>query len=737
MRNLEQNLPFLPRAATLAVATAMLSAPPLAVSAPRMLEQVTVVGGAEGAARIPGSAHHIDAEALEKHEYSDIHRILREVPGVNLQEEDGYGLRPNIGIRGTGVARSQRITLMEDGILTAPAPYAAPAAYYFPTVGRLSSVEVRKGSSAIQYGPNTTGGALNLISTPVPRSFGGRLETSIGEDDTRRLHATLGDGGTQFGWLLETFQHTTDGFKQLDGGGDTGFDTQDYLGKVRLNSGAEAAVYQELELKVGGYDEISNETYLGLTDADFSLSPFRRYAASQRDEMNADQQQYSVRHYAELRPGLDIATTLYRQDVARNWYKLDKAGGASISTILSDPTNHTEELALIRGADSADDALRIKANNREYRSEGAQTRLGLSFAGGAARHDLQLGLRYHSDEEDRFQHADLYKMENGTLVQTTAGAPGSESNRIASADAWAGFVQDTITFGAWTLQPGLRYESIETRRKDYGTSDPQRTGNNLTVATHKVDVWIPGLGATWQATPRLTLLAGAHRGFTPPAPGNEVDPEKSLNLEAGLRYREGELQGEVIAFFNDYSNLLGTCTASSGGDCTVGDQFQGGEVEVKGVEAGLSRRFTPEDTADLTFPVRLAYTYTDARFRNSFASGFKEWGTVETGDELPYLPQHQLAAAVGVETGPWRLDLAAKYQGEMRTVAGQGSIPESERIAAHTVVDLGGEYQLTEQGKLFFAVENLLDKTYAVARRPAGLRPGKPRAVMAGLKLNF
>ncbi|MGY8918678.1 MAG: TonB-dependent receptor plug domain-containing protein, partial [Flavobacteriales bacterium] len=101
---------------------------------------IGLASGASGLDEVPGSLHLITTKELKRFSYTDPLRTLRTVAGVNLTEEDGFGLRPNIGLRGSGTERSSRITIMEDGILITPAPYTASAAYYFPSIARMSSV---------------------------------------------------------------------------------------------------------------------------------------------------------------------------------------------------------------------------------------------------------------------------------------------------------------------------------------------------------------------------------------------------------------------------------------------------------------------------------------------------------------------------------------------------------------------------------------------------------------------
>ena len=162
------------------------------------LDEVTIIGHRRDPADIPGSAHVVGQEELQTFLQSDVMRVLRTVPGVYIQEEEGFGLRPNIGIRGSGLDRSARVALLEDGVLIAPAPYAAPSAYYFPTQRRMHALEVLKGPSSVAVGPKTTGGAINLISTPIPDQFSASADLRIGQHNTFDTHLNMGNRGERF-----------------------------------------------------------------------------------------------------------------------------------------------------------------------------------------------------------------------------------------------------------------------------------------------------------------------------------------------------------------------------------------------------------------------------------------------------------------------------------------------------------------------------------------------------------
>lgn len=690
----------------------------LGPDAPR-LEEITVYGIFSEPDRMTGSAHRIDEEVLEAYQYDDINRVLNFVPGVYSREEDGVGLRPNIGLRGGSAERSQKVTLMEDGVPISPAPYSAPAAYFFPLTSRMVGVEVFKGPSSIQHGPQTIGGAINLVSAPIPAGTELLAELGAGSDAYRHAHLR---GGTQLesvGMLGEYVHMSSDGFKQLDGGGDTGFEKNEVLFKVGREIGP-----GKLELRVGYADEISHETYLGLTESDFRAAPLRRYRASALDEMEWEWSGGRI-NWSQPLLGGEFHLTGYTQSLDRAWRKFNNFNGADIRGLLQNPEGPFNQLFIniLQGGDTdgvggSPDDLRIGTNDRAFESGGLQGVMRWSFDG-KIEHGLEIGVRHHSDQIRRLHDEFGFEQIDGEVVPNNQPRAITAHN-TAETDALALWVRDEMVYGSWTVVPGLRVESIANNF----TNRVNNIGND-----NEYTVVLPGLGARLEITDGLSLLAGVHKGFSPAAPSinDDLEPEESINYEMGGRWQGALGRAELIGFFNDYSNLTAICTLSSG--CSADDldtQTNAGEVHASGLEAGWSHVFNI--TSAFSLPVNLTYTYTEAVFQESFSSTDPQFGDVQKGYDMPYIPPHRANFNVGVNGADWNLQLSATYVARMRNQAGAGSFDERDGSDDYTVLDLAAYYDFSPHWRMSGRIDNLLDEVYVVSRRPYGARPGKPRS---------
>jgi len=471
-----------------------------------------------------------------------------------------------------------------------------------------------------------------------------------------------------------------------------------------------------------------------LSDDDYAANPLRRYRASQLDEMDADHSQFVLSYAGKLSDNLTMAVSAYNNEFARNWYKLNKVDGSSLG-LIEDPAGNAAAFALMDAMDSDADAYRIKNNNREYLSSGVQAVLNWSIEN----HDIQAGLRIHADEMDRFQWEDRYQMVGGKLNMTTAATPGTDSNRIDSAEATSLYVEDRMTSGNWIVTGGLRYEEITVKREDWGKTDPTRAGD-ASIKEDTFDVIVPGVAVEYALEDGTTLGYGIHKGFAPHGPGGtkvvdgvtqEVKSEESWNHEWTVRSYEGLNGLELTFFMNKYDNLLGADTAATGGTGS-NELYNGGAVDVSGLELYLRRMLM--DNGSIQLPIEIAYTKTNTEFRESF-DGF--WGDVSRGDELPYIPETMVSVNLGVNMDKTSVNIGLKHNSAARTTAGSGRLDDANSTDALTLIDLGVKHSLQNNVTLSMGVKNLLDKDAVVARRPYGARPTMPRSITLGVNYNF
>ncbi|PKH00449.1 TonB-dependent receptor domain-containing protein [Paraglaciecola sp. MB-3u-78] len=729
------------------IALTLLANSALANSPKAAIETVTIYGSATNAQAATGAAQYIGEEDLAKFVYSDIQRVIRQIPGVSVQVEDGYGLRPNISIRGVATERSGRITLLEDNILIAPAPYSAPSAYYFPTIGRMSAIEVVKGPAAITQGPYTIGGALNMVSTPVPETQGGQVTLEAAQDATYRLHANYGetlDNG--FGYLVEAHQWQSDGFQDIDRSDtDTGLDVTDFTAKLAY---APTNSAHSIELKLQMTNQDSNQSYLGLTDADFSLNSTRRYGVSELDNISTEHSQVILRYGYEINTNLNITATAYNNQHERNWFKtegIDLDGsdntqdfsGTSWSNVIS-ALNNNESLngfsanqlqgILDGNIDTTQGSIQLRSNAREYFSRGVQFGLNWNKKIGEVNHRLEVGLRLHEDEEDRLQRNNTYQQISGQLQLNDVGELGNAGNRIQEAQALALHIYDRIEFGDWVLTPGVRFEDIQQKRTRFNDGETRTFRDDRENDTQVV---LPGLGALYKMDDNWTLVAGAHKGFTAPSNSPGAREEEAINYEFGFRFANNTLNAEAIYFLSDYDNLIGECTASSGSNCEIGDAFNGDAATVQGIEFIFKTELT--EINGIRVPLNITYTYIDSKFDTDIAdTAF--FGDVSAGDAIPYIPENQGQISLGLEANNWSAYVNVLYVDE---VCVRASCAEFEQTDNSFTVDISGNYQVSNDLKLFARIENLTDEQDIVSRQPYGARPNKTRTFSVGAQYSF
>ena len=702
------------------------------------IEVVEIIGSQEDAKEIAGSASVITEEELEVYEYTDIHKILSNVPGVNFRPEEGYGLRPNISIRGTYADRSGKVTLMEDGVLIAPAPYAASSAYYFPTAGRIAGVEVLKGPAAITQGPYTVGGAINLISTPIADETGGLINQEIGQDGTSRTHLHYSVVGINSAVLIESHMWETDGFDSIKGSNaDTGFDKDDVVLKLRLNSDPSAdGVYHEFNFKYQDSDESSDQTYVGLADADFKRDAHIRYGLSAYDNMDNSHETTSFNYIADF-GNLELSATIYENDFARNWFKVDKIDnnkvyghGNGINNIIAAANaGAATASAILNGTNPQAVQIKLKNNNRAYTSEGTDLKLQYN----TDNQSLTIGYRDTEDSEDRFQVYATTDWMNGNLGALTVGSdPGySSNNRLTTAEATAFYINEEVYFGALTVNLGFRSEEWTITQERYvdAARSAISTENGYPKKLADSNNSLMGFGATYDMNDTTQLFFGFHEGFTPT--GGGADPEEADNMEIGVRYAKDEMYLEAVYFDTDYQNMFGECTASGGanGSCEIGDSFNAGEASISGFE--LVAQTEMVDESGTKYPLSMVYTSTDASFDNTFESDF--WGSVASGMDIPDLPDSQLALQAGFATQTGLRGSATYYAyGSTCSVA---SCAAGTSVDSYNVIDASLTKLVNDQLAVYMVVENITDEIDVVARAPKnGARAQKPRSFTVGVR---
>lgn len=115
--------------------------------------------------RTPGAVAQVTVEHIRKRRAVNLSDVLDFVPGVTVGARRGAAQDDQISIRGSGLESKYEtwgINLLEDGFPLNQADGLANTQPIDPDF--LKRIEIYKGASALRFGGNTLGGAINLVT---------------------------------------------------------------------------------------------------------------------------------------------------------------------------------------------------------------------------------------------------------------------------------------------------------------------------------------------------------------------------------------------------------------------------------------------------------------------------------------------------------------------------------------------------------------------------------------------
>ncbi|SDD38555.1 TonB-dependent receptor family protein [Aquimonas voraii] len=681
-----------------------------AAEAKRTLATIQVVEKNLSGEPAEGSSTILDQSVLVSGRALTVNEALRKVPGVTVRDEEGFGLRPNIGIRGSNPTRSTKVLLLEDGLPAMYAPYGDNASYYHAPIQRYDRIEVLKGAGLLRFGPQTITGAINYITPDPPQDPAGHVQIATGTRGYTAAHASVGGKGLLFDL----------GHKQGDGARDnTALEQSDLFAKYSREIGDSHA----LTLRANHLREESQVGYSGITDAEYA-SFGAEYYPFLDDLFDIEHSALSLSHAFSPAEGIQLLSSLYYSSFDRGWWRQSSTTSDTQCGTAFRDARYRGERVDPRTCNSAQGRV------RSYDTWGFDTRLSLPRSLFGTQGSTEFGLRWHEEEQDRLQI-------NGTAPAARSGTL-AESN-FRTTEALSGFLTSTFDFGALQLTPSLRREDIDFSRRN------RLPGGAFGEDSVRETLW--GLGLNYELASGTTLYASAHEGFAPPRvedliAGNgtstDVDAESSTNLELGLRSRVGRIDLEATAFHSDFDNQIAVGSIAGGST-----PLAQGETEYAGLElaVGLNRQALQSRGGE--FYANAAVTWLATAEQSSVLrrvdNGQAANGSA-AGNRLPYAPEFTFTGRVGYARGPWDLNLELQHVGRqwadfanrrLPAVNGDGQFGQ---LDSHAVWSATLNYEPEIYGwSGFLAVKNLTDEEYIVDRT-RGILFGNPRQIVVGAR---
>jgi hemoglobin/transferrin/lactoferrin receptor protein len=270
------------------------------------------------------------------------------------------------------------------------------------------------------------------------------------------------------------------------------------------------------------------------------------------------------------------------------------------------------------------------------------------------------------------------------------------------------YFQDDLSIGHLNLIPAMRFDRWSISSSAINKND---------------QAWSPSLGAIWTQEPVAMPFMNIGKGFRAPAaeeisasftnqahgyayiPNSNLNPEKVLAKEVGIKGSVQRLKYAISYFDNTYDDFISQYTFNAGtspnGMATCGlvqcYQYQNApKASIQGMDLRLEYRLNPQ------WLFKAGYVRTSGS-ETTLAGLNQPINTVQPERIILSADYHQ---------GTWGAATSLKYVGAKKQEDIAGATANTYAPSSYTIINARGHYKANKQLNLYAGINNLFDKKY-------------------------
>lgn len=653
-------------------------------------------------------------------------QIFGKTPGITIWENDGSGIQLGVASRGLNPNRSWEFNVRMNGYDITPDPMGYPEAYFTPPMEVVEQIEIIRGASSLQFGPQF-GGLMNFVLRKPDKSTRFTAET-INTFGSNGLFSSFNYvGGTEGKWNYTAYYQKRVG----NGWRENGYFNTDHA-HIELNYAASNKLKLGMEMT---YMTMESQQPGGLTDTQFKEDPNQSTRSRNWFSTPWFVPSFSAEYLVSQKTKLSL-----------------KAFGTLAER---------NSVGFVGPINLEDDLGNRQVDRDFYTTYGSELRLSSSYTMFGKEHTLMSGVRYFNGHIDRKQ---LGGGTIGTDMDFSVAAGDYRRDLDFSNVNMAAFAENLFRFSdKFLVTAGMRLESIRSVMEgqlNLANGNPQV----LDLISRTRSFALLGVGAEYHVTPGTefyTNFSQAYRpvlisDLTPPATTDVIDPNlkdsRGYNVDFGYRGSLFSYLKFDLSYFNlNYADRIGTIAQTREDGSIYQFRSNLGNSISKGFEGyveldPITALFQSSRIGYLHLFASLAFI--DATYQD-FAITSVSNGEIQTrnlnGNQVENAPRkinrYGATYNLGKFSMTWQMsDIGMAYADALNTEAPNATATVGV-IPAYRVQDLSASWNVWKQHSVKAGVNNLTDERYFTRRAGGypgpGILPADGRTFYFTLALKF